>query len=437
MADASETMAHFVRQAHAVPSFSDDAALQAMRQQSLTQLDGMAWPTARHEAWKNTSLTKLAAVAFQNAAVPATHAEPTRGLLTDSDSHRLVFVDGHHAPALSRVHGLPSDVWIGSLQQAMRVHGARLQALLPAASRDVFSTLNGASLQDGACICVPRNTRIERPIEIVWLASGQTPQAMTHPRTIVMLEESAAAYVVETYRGAPNAVYFTNAVTQVVLAANAALEHIRLQDESMAAFHVGSLHAAVPRDARLRAFVMSLGGQLTRQELHVALAGEGAAAHLFGLAMARGTQHTDHHVVLEHAKPHGTSSQLFKAVLDEYATGVFGGKVLVQPHALKTDAKQMNKNILLSAQATVHTRPQLEILADDVKCSHGATVGQLAEEALFYLRSRGISQAEAKRLLTYAFAHDVFGSVTAASASTALAACLQAWLSQVPTGETL
>lgn len=423
MLEATNDLVNFARGAQ-----DSEAMLPALRASARARLGTLRWPSPRSEDWKNTNVAALTAQTFATVATPVTGSPLSQtGLLVDSPSLRLVFVDGHFDAAASTLQALPADAWVGSLRDGWRLHGARISAHLEGAvaqTKSAFGTLNAALMQDGGCVLVPRGVTLAQPIELVFVSRpGATPH-MAHLRNLIVVEDGGAVDVLETYVAQGQGVYFTNTCTDVVLGANAALNHVRFQDESETAYHIATLQATLPRDSRLRAHVVSQGAALSRQEFQITLAGPGAHAAIGGLALGHGTQHTDHNVMMNHATPHGTSTQLFKGIFEGHATGVFGGKVVVQPHALKTDAKQLNKNLLLSAQATAHTRPQLEILADDVKCSHGATVGQLDEEALFYLRSRGLDPAVARELLTYAFASDVLAELSSPAIRQALTARL-------------
>ena len=265
--------------------------------------------------------------------------------------------------------------------------------------------LNTAFLQDVQFVRVPRGKVIEQPIELIFRGhSGQ----VHHPRTLIVVGANAQCTVIETYEG--DGAYFTNAVTEFVVGDGAVVDHYKIQRESLEAFHVATLQAAVGRSANFSSHSISLGGALVRNDADAILS-EGTEATLNGLYIVNGTQHIDNHTILDHAKPHGASHEMYKGILDGRATAVFNGRIIVRKDAQKTDSKQTNKNLVLSDNAVIDTKPELQIHADDVRCTHGATIGQIDSEALFYLRSRGIPKSEARSLLTYAFAQDIIDRI--------------------------
>jgi Fe-S cluster assembly protein SufD len=269
----------------------------------------------------------------------------------------------------------------------------------------VFGALNTAFTADGLYLHLPRGTAIEEPIHLHFVVTNEN--AAIHPRNVIVAEEGARATVVEHYTGTRGVAYFTNVVTQIFAAENAAVDHCKFQQEDLRAFHVAGIHAAQARGSRLWLHSISLGAALARNDISTTFDAEGCEATLNGLYLARGRQHVDHHTRIEHSKPGGTSREYYRGLLDGASRGVFNGKVIVHPQAQRSDARQLNHNLLLSRDAEVDSRPQLEIYADDVKCTHGATVGQLDDAQLFYLRSRGIEEVVARSLLVYAFARDV------------------------------
>jgi len=266
--------------------------------------------------------------------------------------------------------------------------------------------LNEAFLIDGAFIHVPRGIVLERPVHLVFLTSSGEP-VVTHPRTVIVGEAKSQLSVIESYGGSDSAVYWTNAVTQVAAHDGAVIDHYKLQRESASAFHMASLGYVQERSSTVSNHSLSLGARLARHDIRAELEGEGADVTLNGLYVVKDSQHVDHHTVIDHRVPHCTSRELYKGVLDDTSSGVFNGRVIVRADAQKTDSMQSNKNLLLSDDALVNTNPQLEINADDVKCAHGATIGQLDPEAMFYLRTRGIAQDDARRILTEGFMADV------------------------------
>jgi Fe-S cluster assembly protein SufD len=266
-----------------------------------------------------------------------------------------------------------------------------------------FVALNTAFANDGAYVRVPRGVVVERPVELVFVASGP---GISHPRTLITAGPNAQVTIAETYIGAGDDVYFTNAVTEIVAAENAVVDHYKLQVERPQSFHVATMQVAQGRSANFCSHSISLGGALVRNDANTVLS-EGAECTLNGLYLANGRQHVDNHTAIDHAQPHAVSHELYKGILDGHATAVFNGKIYVRKDAQKTDAKQTNKNLVLSEDAVINTKPELQIWADDVRCTHGATIGQLEPEAVFYLQSRGIGKEAARDLLTYAFARDI------------------------------
>ncbi len=385
------------------------------RRAAMALLSSGGFPTTRDEAWRYTDVGQLLTVPFapakSSAAARAVSLAESSGL---TDAYRLVFVDGVYIAEASRLAGLPDGVIVTNLAYAVGSHPELTRAnfgKLVDASRHGFAALNTAMTSDGAFIVVPRGVRVEKPIEILVVASNQVQPVGAHLRNLVRVETNADATVLEHYLGDGNAVSFTNSVTEICLAEGAGLTHVKVQREGQSAFHVATIACEQARDSRLYSCSAAAGGALARTEITSALLGEGADAQLFGAYVARGRQHVDHTTFLDHAVPHCTSNELYKGVLGDMSRGVFNGKILVRKDAQKTAAFQSNRNVLLSDSAVVDARPQLEIYADDVKCSHGATIGRLDEEALFYLRSRGIDRVAAQRILTQAFAGEVVDSI--------------------------
>jgi Fe-S cluster assembly protein SufD len=285
-------------------------------------------------------------------------------------------------------------------------------------------------MADGLYLHLPRGTSIAEPIHALFISTAN--DAVAHPRNVIIGEEGTEATVVEHYAGLNDASYLTNAVTQIFAAGNAAITHYKLQQETSRALHFAGIHAAQSRASRLESHSIALGALLARNDITTAFDAEGCEATLNGLYLVGGRQHVDHHTRIDHAQPHGTSREYYKGILDGASRGVFNGKVIVHPGAQRTDAHLANHNLLLSKAAEIDTKPQLEIDADDVKCTHGATVGQLDDAQMFYLRSRGVDEAMARSLLTFAFAHDVIGRIRIASLRTRLE---QVLFARLPQGE--
>jgi Fe-S cluster assembly protein SufD len=393
----------------------DDAApdtLRRLRHEALDRFASLGFPTPADENWKYTDVAAIARTAFRLAAGRPAPSAALRAAVDAAalpDARRLVFLDGIHAPELTSRSSGPLNLRVDSLATALQREPA---LVLPHLGRiadfstHAFTALNTAFVRDGAFVRIPPGTALEQPVQLLFVSSGGDSQ-ISHPRVLILAEESAEATVIETYVGADGAPYFTNAVTEVLVGANAAVRHVRLQHDGDRAFHVAAVHARQAADSRLRSHAISVGAALSRCDIQTLFAEPGAECSLDGLYLAAGSQHVDHHTTIDHAQPHCTSRELYKGVLDGKSTGVFNGKVYVRPEAQKSDAGQTNKNLLLSDAATIDTKPQLEIFADDVRCSHGATVGQLDADALFYLRARGIGRAEARQILVYAFANEI------------------------------
>ncbi|MEJ2509927.1 MAG: SufD family Fe-S cluster assembly protein, partial [Gammaproteobacteria bacterium] len=358
--------------------------------------DALAWfldrglPGPRDEAWKYTDLKALAKHGLRPAAPGPGEAGTVDERVLQPHllvgAYRLVFVDGRLNPRLSDVERLPKGVTVSSLAAALEERPGALEAVLgrhAAHDANGFAALNTALFADGAYVHIGRNIELERPIQLVYLSTGLSTGnsaedgAAAHLRNVVVADSGSRAVVIESYAaGIETGAYATNALTEVVLEDNASVEHYKLQREAEQSFHVAGLHVHQGRDSRYTGHNVALGSRLARSDLHAVLDAEGAECHLNGLNLTHGRQHVDNHLVVEHRRPHGTSRQWYKGVLDGRSRTVFSGRVIVSPDAQHTDAEQRNNNLLLSEHAEADSRPQLEIYADDVKCSHGATVGQ-------------------------------------------------------------
>jgi Fe-S cluster assembly protein SufD len=366
-------------------------------------------PTPRHEDWRFTSLAPLAGVSFSPARGEDAGLSARLAALPAPAGARLVFENGRFRRDLSTSGALPSGAVLGSLGEALEHAPEAVRPHLSRLARPeglAFTALNAAALLEGAFLYLPAGAVVAAPIELVFAGGTPGHALVHHPRVLVVAGEGARATVAELYLGGDH-VYLTNAVTELVLADGAEVEHVKLQDEGTRAFHVGSVFAEQGARTRLASHSLALGGQLSRLEVRARLVGEGGALEASGLYMADGTRLTDNFSWIEHAVPRCATTETFKGILDGHARGVFAGRIRVLPGAQKTDARQMNSNLLLSDDAVVDTKPQLEIFADDVKCGHGGTVGQLDEASLFYLRSRGVEEAEARSLLIWAFAAEL------------------------------
>jgi Fe-S cluster assembly protein SufD len=396
-------------------------AVTARRRDALARFEAQGLPTVALEDWKYTDVSAIARTRWQEVD-PIAVRELTRAAVEAMRLHlhggiSLVFVDGGYAPGLSSLPAIVEGCRVGSLADAMRtdpdVVAAHLGRLAPSAGNP-FVALNTAAFSDGAFVHVAKDTCLPVPIEVLHLSTGGFAAAF--PRTLIVAEEETRVTVVEHHVALPAAhdtgPSLTVPVTEVVLRRNAAVEHVRRQEEADDAFHVSALFARQERDSRFTAVSLALGAAISRQDTDVVLGAEGAEASLLGLYVVGGDRHADAHTRIDHAAPRGTSRELYKGVLDGRGTGVFNGKVVVRPGAAQTDSRQASHSLLLSPDATADTKPELEIYADDVKCAHGATVGRLRDEEVFYLRSRGIPEAAAKDLLVRAFAREVVERVS-------------------------
>jgi Fe-S cluster assembly protein SufD len=389
-----------------------------IRRASMERFRGAGFPTVRDDAWKYTNVAPFVKVPYQLAETEApTSRQPLLpDPLPDGGGAQIVLVNGRYAPELSSVGLLTGGLEVASLAEVLAARPETVEPYLTKAVRNgnAFAELNAAFLEDGVFVRIPAHTTVPRPIHLVFLSEPVFGPTVSHPRNLVIAEPGSEAAVVETYIGSAGEPYFTNAVTEIVLRDGAVLDFSKLEREGDAAFHVATIAVDQGRDSTFTSHSISLGGALARNDLNVRLGAEGAECTLNGLFLGSGTQLLDNHTLIDHAKPHGTSRELYKGIMDGKSRGIFHGTIIVRPDAQKTDAMQTNKNLLLSKEALVNSEPALEIFADDVKCRHGSTIGQLDAAAMFYLRSRGIGEEEARNLLVYAFASDVASRIRVA-----------------------
>jgi Fe-S cluster assembly protein SufD len=387
---------------------SDLPWLNRARELALRKFADLGFPTTRDEDWKYTNVAALSKHAFAPAsttksAVTASHVWELS--CRELPCHLMVFINGRYAPELS--NSLPTGTI--SLARALEQQPQTIEPFFDSEIGDAFGALNLAFASDGAVLRLPKGAAIERPIYLLFISSDESHAI--HPRNLIVAEEGAQATIVEHYCGVNGAAYFTNAVTQITAEKNSSLKHYKLQQEGINAFHIANIDCQQLRDSRFESHSLALGAALSRNEISTCFAGQGAETVFNGLYVAGGHQHMDHRTHIDHVEPQCTSREFYRGVLNDHARAVFHGKVIVREGAQKSDSSQANHNLLLSKDAEVDTRPQLEIYADDVKCTHGATVGQLDEDMIFYLRSRGVHEELAKAILTYAFAHDIIGRI--------------------------
>ena len=388
--------------------------LQPVRKAGMASFADQGFPTLHDEDWRFTNVAPIAALPFKVAGPAVVNGVEAKALdesvFNQLVGTRLVFVNGHYSAKLSRSQALPKGVCVENLAAAIASEAATIEKHLGKyahTAKNSFAALNQALFSDGAYIFVPKGVTVEEPIQLVYISSAKQNGEVISPRNLIIAEANSALTVVETYLSTGNTAYLTNAVTEILAGENANVEHIKLQDEAPEAFHIATIAGEFGRTSNVNVHSFSLGARISRNNIRTNLAGEGLECILNGLYLTKDQQVADHHMIVEHAQPHCASHEYFNGILDDKSKGVFHGRILVREIAQKTDAKQTNKNLLLSDEATADTKPQLEIYADDVKCTHGATIGQLNDESVFYLRSRGLDTDTARRMLIHAFAGEI------------------------------
>lgn len=404
----------------------EKSPFESLRQASFQKFKALGFPTTDQEAWRYTNVEPMTQIPFKRVAMGKENAFQ----VPEASGHRLVFCNGHFIKSLSSQDVLPTGVLLGSLSEFIRTHPQLVEPLLNRMNEGVdhpFVHLNTAFLSEGAFIYLPRGTILESPLQLLFLSGGTGGATVSHLRNLIIVEAGSQVKIVEGYVGGTRpegARTLTNSLTQISIGSDALVEHDRWQNEQ--SFHIGMTHVWEGRQSRYLSNAINLGGELTRHEIHTHLDAEGAECTLNGLYVATGKQHIDNQTDIDHAKPHGTSRELYKGILGDQAKGVFNGRIVVRPNAQQTSARQINKNLVLSDDVVINTKPLLEIFANDVKCNHGATIGRIDENSLFYLRSRGIPLEEARSLLTCAFAQEMLDPISVGS----LRRTLQGILSQ-------
>jgi Fe-S cluster assembly protein SufD len=378
-----------------------------MREQARALFERQGLPAKKVEDWKYTSLWTLTQEGFTHEAQAAEFAadDSDKSALLEN-AYRVVIVDGRFDAGLSVLDGIEAGLTIASLGQALAATSDVLGQTIDI-EKPGINALNTMLMQEGVYIHVAAEARIERPIEVLVVNTGQTEKLATHLRHVIDLEQDSEVTLVEHYVGLADTTSFTDVVSEVRLAEQAVLNHFKLQQESSSSYHIATLASKQAESSRWNNCNISLGGKLARNDIHSQLLGEQAHVTMDGLYLVKGDQHVDNHTRIDHAVPNTTSEEVYKGVLDGNSHAVFNGKVVVHKDAQKTDANQSNRNMLLSRSCEIDSKPELEIYADDVKCAHGSTVGQLDEQQLFFLRARGIDEISARSLLTFAFAVDV------------------------------
>ncbi|HEX7020824.1 MAG TPA: Fe-S cluster assembly protein SufD, partial [Gemmatimonadaceae bacterium] len=403
------------------------AWLQSVRRAAFDRFAALGFPTTKNEDWHYTSVAPIAEHEYTPLTIRSGDvgsADLARFGFGSADWYTMVFVNGRYAAELSDLQHLPSGLKVWDLASAWTAAPDVVDRISKLASYDTqsFTALNTAFMYDGAVVQIAKDTTVDRPLHLLFIADATAAKGMMHPRNLILAGRNSNATVLESYVSTSDALYLTNTVSEVSLADGATLRHYRMQREGARAFHVGTIEVTQARDSHYLSFSFASGAALSRTNVYTTLDGAGAGATLNGLYMLDGEQHCDHQTQIVHAQPNCFSRELYKGILDDRSHGVFNGKVFVHPIAQKTDGKQTNNTLLLSDTAQIDTKPQLEIFADDVKCTHGATVGQIDQTAMFYLQSRGVGREYARRLLTYAFAADVLETIEVAALRDALEA---------------
>jgi Fe-S cluster assembly protein SufD len=388
------------------------AWLRELRQRGASRFAALGFPSVRQEEWRFTNVAPIGDALFRLADKAPTNAAELAARVRFPSAARIVILNGHFAPELSDVRALPQGVRACSLAAAI-AEGVPEAAHLAQSAWETapFVALNTAFLDDGAFIAIAAGVVLQDPIHVV-VINGGAGKTMAHPRTLIVAGAASQARVVQSFLGAAGECHFTNVVTEIALGDSAHLDLYTDQREIDTAYHIAGIHAQLQRASTLRSRTVTLGGKLLRNDITAVLNGEGAHVALDGCYLVDGDRLVDNHTTIDHATPHCTSHELYKGILDGKARAVFNGRIIVREDAQKTDAKQTNRALLLSDEAQVNSNPQLEIFADDVKCTHGAAIGQLDEEALFYLRARGLTTRDARDMLIHAYAGEVLAGIT-------------------------
>ncbi len=392
--------------------------LQELRDRTSSLIHLATLPTTRDEEWRFTDLSALRQVKFTNVETLHATSNIESLILPEAANSRLVFVNGVYAPQFSAIADVPDGITVSNLAGLPITHRSRIKNYLAQqqGATEVFTALNTSAISDVAIVWVGKNIVVNTPIHLLFVSTSEQP-TISQPRCLLVAESGSNVTVIEEYKNAAitDTVYFTNSVTEIWVEENAEVSHTRIEQESVEAFHIGKTAVSQARDSRYTCYAVSLGGKLSRHNLEVFQAGEQTDTNLFGLTAISGNQLGDTHSAIALNYPHGTSNQLHKCIVADRAHGVFNGKVFVPKPAQLTNAAQLNRNLLLSSRARIDTKPQLEITADNVKCSHGATVSQLEDDQIFYLQSRGINASDARNLLVNAFAAEIINQLPISS----------------------
>jgi Fe-S cluster assembly protein SufD len=389
--------------------------LHQLRRAALQKFEQLGFPTIRHEEWKYSNVTNFLKETFELGNSSALTADDLTSLQIPSlEGNILTFVNGIYKAELSRIISPTEQVQITNFADALKNNPELLGANFAHYAdyqENAFTALNTALASDGVVIQVPANATVEQPILLRFITDARESNVASQPRNLILVGKNAEVTVAESFRTLGERASFVNIVTEIVVERNARMQYYKVQDETEKAYHIGTTQVQQADNSHFYSATVTLNGNFVRNNLNIVLNGQYAEAFMYGLYMPNGRQHVDNHTLVDHAMPNSYSSELYKGILDDNGTGVFNGKIFVRPDAQKTNAYQSCKNVVLSPGASMNTKPQLEIYADDVKCSHGTTTGQLNDEALFYMRSRGIPKDEARTLLLYAFAQDVLSQI--------------------------
>jgi Fe-S cluster assembly protein SufD len=391
--------------------------IHSLRQDAIRRFGELGFPTNQQEEWRFTNIAPITKIEFQPILQYESNGIEKKDIqdFILNDTIHLVFLNGMYSSKLSDITALPRGLMVGGLAETSKKYPEKVQPLiakLVKGGENAFTALNTAFLRDGGFVSVSEDVAVDRPIQFLFVSTKRDQAYAAQPRNLIIVGARGKLNVIETYVGIGQSSYFTNVVTEIMLEENSVLEHDKLQMEGEKAFHIGTTQIQMNASTRYTANSISLGASITRNTLTAVLDAEGCECTLNGLSIGLGNQTIDNHTAIDHAKPQCNSHELYKTILDGSAKGIFNGKIFVRKDAQKTDAKQTNKTLLLSDEATINAKPQLEIFADDVKCTHGATIGQLDDEQLFYLQSRGIDAAVARDILTTAFAGDIINKIS-------------------------
>ncbi len=408
--------------------------MRQLREDAFARFCEVGFPTTHDEDWRFTNVSAIARTSFQLARDGRLSKRDVEQFHIKGAACQLVFINGRFVRELSSVGKMPAGVKVNGLAEEIDSNPGAIEAHLGRyldTRRDAFCALNTAFAEDGAYVHIRKGVVLEEPIFLLFISTASEVPLMSHPRNLIVAEEESQATIVEDYVSLGESAAFCNTITELVAGDSAVISHYMVEREHRQAFNVSTLRIQQGRSANVASHSVLLGGGLVRNNVHPVLAGEGGECLINGLFIGNGQQHLDNYMLVEHASPHCDSRQFYNGILDDRAHGVFHGRIIVHKDAQKTDAKQTNRNLLLSDDAQIDTKPQLEIYADDVKCTHGATIGQIDENALFYLRSRGIDELSARKLLLFAFASECLDRMKPSPAREQVEKLIHSYLLQV------